>query len=160
MSNKKQKARFSVTDITNQYFRNFLKKFKNSPYLGYKSKKVHDEPTEAYFLLIKPITRLMKSERRSRPNFVKLGVNEKSDTSTYKYNMRNWKSKTKQLHAWIKKNKLRVRMILRENKRLRAHLIRKKKHILVIFVYVNAVNFSSLQPSNTHAQHRRLTSVR
>ena len=89
MSNKKQKARFSVTGITNQYFRHFLKKFKNSPYLGYKSKKVHDEPTEAYFFLIKPITRIMKSERRYRPNFVKLGVNEKSDTSTYKYNMRN-----------------------------------------------------------------------
>ena len=33
MSNKKQKARFSITDITNQDFRKLLKKFKNSPYL-------------------------------------------------------------------------------------------------------------------------------
>ena len=65
-SNKKQKARFSITDITNQAFRNFLKKFKNSPYLGYKSKKVHNEATEAYFFLIKQITKLIKSKRHVR----------------------------------------------------------------------------------------------
>ena len=34
--NKKQKARISITDITNQYFRRFLKSFNNLPYLGYK----------------------------------------------------------------------------------------------------------------------------
>ena len=45
-SNNKQKARFAITDITNQVFRNFLKKFKNSTYLGYKDKQVHNEPTE------------------------------------------------------------------------------------------------------------------
>ena len=61
--NKKQKARFSITDITNQAFRNFLKKFKNSPYLGYKSKKVHNEATEAYFFLIKQITKPIQRER-------------------------------------------------------------------------------------------------
>ena len=44
-SNKKQKARFSMTVITNQDFKKFLKKFKNSPYLGYKIKQVHNEPT-------------------------------------------------------------------------------------------------------------------
>ena len=45
--NKKQKARFSITVITNQYFRKVLKNFYNSPYIGYKSKQVHNEPTEA-----------------------------------------------------------------------------------------------------------------
>ena len=45
--NKEQKSRFSITDITNKYFRKFLKKFKNSPYLGYNSKLVHNEPTES-----------------------------------------------------------------------------------------------------------------
>ena len=45
--NKEQKAKFSITDITNQDFRDFLKKFGNSPYLGYKEKQVHNEPTEA-----------------------------------------------------------------------------------------------------------------
>ena len=33
-SNKKQKAKFAITDITNQDFRKLLKKFNNSPYLG------------------------------------------------------------------------------------------------------------------------------
>ena len=45
--NKKRKARFYITDITNHYFSKLLKKFNNSPYLGYKSKRVHNEPTEA-----------------------------------------------------------------------------------------------------------------
>ena len=62
-SNNKRKARFAITDITNQYFRKFLNKFRNSPYIGYKSKQVHNKPTEAYFFLIKNITKLMKSER-------------------------------------------------------------------------------------------------
>ena len=44
--NKKQKARFSMTEITNQDFIKFLKKFNNSPYLGYNSKHIHNEKTE------------------------------------------------------------------------------------------------------------------
>ena len=40
--NKKQKSRFAITDITKQYFRKLLKKFDNSPYLGYKSKQAHN----------------------------------------------------------------------------------------------------------------------
>ena len=52
-SNKKQKARFAVTDITDQDFEKLLKKFKNSPFIGYKIKQVHNKPTEAYFFLIK-----------------------------------------------------------------------------------------------------------
>ena len=38
ISKKKHKARFSTNNITNQDFRNLLKKFKNSPYLGSKIK--------------------------------------------------------------------------------------------------------------------------
>ena len=52
-SNHKQKGRFANNDITNKYFRIFLKKFKNSPYLGYKIKRVQNEPVEYYFLPIK-----------------------------------------------------------------------------------------------------------
>ena len=52
-SNKKQKTRFSNIDINNQDVRKLLKKFNNSSYLDYKSKKVHNEPTEAYLFLIK-----------------------------------------------------------------------------------------------------------
>ena len=51
--NKKQKARFTVTDSTKQEFSKLLKKFNNSPCLGYKSNQVHNEPTEAYLFLIK-----------------------------------------------------------------------------------------------------------
>ena len=41
-SNKKQKTKFSITGITNQDLSKFLKKFNNSPYIGYKSKQVHN----------------------------------------------------------------------------------------------------------------------
>ena len=33
-SNKKQNARFDITDITNQYFRKLLNKFNNLSYLS------------------------------------------------------------------------------------------------------------------------------
>ena len=45
--NKKQKERFSTTDINKQDFRKFLKKFENSTYLGYRNKQVHNETTES-----------------------------------------------------------------------------------------------------------------
>ena len=47
IQNKKQKAKFFVTDVTNQNFRNFLKNFGDSPYLGYNSKQIHDELIKA-----------------------------------------------------------------------------------------------------------------
>ena len=102
-SNKKQKARFSITKITNEDFSKLLKKFNNSPYLGYKSKQVHNEPTETYFSLIKHITKKIKIKRhvQLRTNFVKSDVNKKMDTSmkqldmsTKQFNMRNWKAST------------------------------------------------------------------
>ena len=37
----KQKASFAITDITNQYFRKLLKRFEDSPDIGYNSKQVH-----------------------------------------------------------------------------------------------------------------------
>ena len=46
-SNKRQKARFDITYINNQGFNKFLKKFNNSPYLGYNSKHVHNKPTDS-----------------------------------------------------------------------------------------------------------------
>ena len=77
-SRNKQKAMFFITDITKKDFRKLLKRFNNSSYLGYKSKHFHNELTEAYFFLIKNITKLMKIERhvRLRTKFVKSGVNE------------------------------------------------------------------------------------
>ena len=73
--------------------------------------------------------------------------------------MRNWKTTMKQLCERIKINKLRARMILRENKILRSHLKRNKRHEMVMFVYMNAVKFSAFQPSKERAQHRRRPSV-
>ena len=52
-----------MTDITNEDFRKFLKKFNNSLYIGYKIKQVQNEPTQDYFFLIKQITKLMKYKR-------------------------------------------------------------------------------------------------
>ena len=70
---------FVITDITTQDNRKFLKNFKNLPYLDYKSKQVHNEPTEAYLFLIKHITKLMKSDRRVwlLANFFNSSVNGK-----------------------------------------------------------------------------------
>ena len=45
--NKKQQVRISITYINNQNFSKLLKEFNNSPYVGYKNKQDHDEPTEA-----------------------------------------------------------------------------------------------------------------
>ena len=64
--NIKQKARFAITDINNQDLRNFLRKFKNSIYLGYKEKQVHNEPTEAYLLPIKQINKPIKINNNIR----------------------------------------------------------------------------------------------
>ena len=52
-----------MNDITNQGFRNFLKEFNNSPYLGYKKKQVYIEPTEYYFFLIKQVSKLIKIKK-------------------------------------------------------------------------------------------------
>ena len=61
--NKKKRSRFTITEITNQDFSKLLNKFKNSPYISYKSKQVHNEPTEAYFFIIIKITKQMKIKR-------------------------------------------------------------------------------------------------
>ena len=77
-SNKKQKSRFEIVYITKHHFRKFLRKFSNSPHLGYKSKQVHNETNESYFFLIKHITKLIKSNRRVKicTKFVKSVVNK------------------------------------------------------------------------------------
>ena len=159
--NKKQNSRFSINDITNQYFRKFLNKFKNSPYLYYKSKHDHNELTEAYLFLIKQIIKKMKIERHVWSNSVKSSVKRKLDTptkyldtSTNQYNISNQKATTKWLHARIIINKLRVRMILREKKRLWSSLKRKKRHVIVMFVSMHVVNNYALQSLNARVQHR------
>ena len=63
ISNKKQKTRFYITDNHNQDFRKLIKQFRNQTFLCYKSKQAHDEPTEAYLLPTKQITKLMKTEK-------------------------------------------------------------------------------------------------
>ena len=60
MPNNKQKARFAINDITNQVLGNLIKKFNNSPNLSYNNKKVQNEPTETYFLLIKQMYKLIE----------------------------------------------------------------------------------------------------
>ena len=60
-SNKKQKERFAITEITKQDFEKCLNKFYNTPYLGYNSKQFHNEPTEAYLSRIKNVNKTIKS---------------------------------------------------------------------------------------------------
>ena len=75
---KKQKRKTTINIINNQYFRKLLKEFKNSPYLGHKKKKVHNEPTEAYFFLIKQVSKLIKTKKHFwlRTKRVKSDVNK------------------------------------------------------------------------------------
>ena len=72
IANKKQRAKFSITDITKQVFRKFLKKFDKLPYIGYNRKRFHNELDEACFFIIKRINRQKQSERDVllRTNFV------------------------------------------------------------------------------------------
>ena len=60
ITNKKQKARFSIIDITHEDLSKLHKKFNNSPFISYKIKQIHNERTEAYLLLIKKITNIVK----------------------------------------------------------------------------------------------------
>ena len=62
-----------------QDFRKFINRFEHSPYLGYRSKQLHNEPTEAYFFIIKYITKKIKSEKhvQLRTRGVKLSVKGK-----------------------------------------------------------------------------------
>ena len=77
--NKKQKARIAITDITNHDFRKFHEAFNNSPYLGYRKKQVHNEPTESYFFLINQFYKIIKSKKHVwiRIKAVKSDVDEK-----------------------------------------------------------------------------------
>ena len=45
--NNNQKASNAITGINNQYFSKLINYFNNIPYLGYKNKYFHNEPTEA-----------------------------------------------------------------------------------------------------------------
>ena len=120
ITNKKLSAGFTITGVTNQYFRKFLKKFNNSPDIGYNKKQVHNEPTEAYFFLIKHISKIMKIVRHVQPKFLNQASTKQLDTPTKQldtsknqYNLRNCKAAKKRLRVWININKLRVRMVFR-----------------------------------------------
>ena len=74
--------------------------------------------------------------------------------------MSNWKATTKLLRACINIIKIRVRMILRLTKRIREHPKRKKGHRIVIFVYMNEVNYSALHPSIACVHQKKRPSIR
>ena len=46
-------------------------------------------------------------------------------------------------------------MILRAKKRLEENMKRNKRNGMVMFVYMNAVNYSEFQPLNAHVQHKK-----
>ena len=103
----------------------------------------------------------MKSERRIWYNFVKLGINKTIGrineiighvNKEIKYEESESNNKT--TRCTDKEKKLWVCMLLRTKKRLRSHPKRKKRNGIVMFIYMNVVNYSALQPSNTRAQNR------
>ena len=58
--------RIDITDTNNHYFSNFLREFKNSPCLGYKSKQVYNERIETYLFLINYILKPIKTKKHAR----------------------------------------------------------------------------------------------
>ena len=106
---------------------------------NYKSKQVHNERTEAYLFLIKNLLITWKSRGKFGPTLLNQSSTKQLDTSTKQYNLSNWNATTKQPRAWIKKNKPQVRMILRARKILWAHLKRKKRNGMVMFLSMNMI---------------------
>ena len=79
-TNKKQKARNSITNINNQYFRQFLRKIRNLTYLSYKMKQVHNEPTEAYLFLLKQAYRIIKINKHIWEHTKRVKLNVRGET--------------------------------------------------------------------------------
>ena len=52
-----------------------------------------------------------------------------------------------------------MRIILRAKKIIQTHMKINKMQRIVMFVYLNAVNYSALQPLNTHAQNKKQTNI-
>ena len=79
---QKKEARTDINDITYQYFRNLINKFKYLILLDFKKNRVHNEPTEAYLFLIKHISKLIKIKNHVplRTKRVKLDVDKNVST--------------------------------------------------------------------------------
>ena len=98
----------------------------------------------------------MASTKRSDTSTKQLDTSMKQlDTSTKQWNMSNWKATTKLLCVNMKMNKIQVYMILRANRRLHGILKINKRHVMVIFVSMNAVNTSIVQHTNV-CVHKQL----
>ena len=106
ITDKKQKSRTAITDITHQEFIKLFKKFKNLPHLCYKKKQVHNEPTEADFFLIKHLSKLLKTKNHVllRTLRVKLEVVEKKTRhSILNYFDEQGRIRNHQCNAYVKK---------------------------------------------------------
>ena len=80
-----------------------------------------------------------------------------------KSNQWDWKASKKKIctiRKQVKINKLQVRMILRESKRLQSRLKRNKINVMVMFAYMNVAKTYHIQRINARAQHIILPSVR
>ena len=81
------------------------------------------------------------------------------DTSIKHYNLRYWKATRKLLPARINKI-LQLIMILRTNKRHWENMKINERHWMFMFVSMNAVNYSGLQPWYEHTQRKKQPSFR
>ena len=88
-SKQRKNAKTSITDITDQYFRQFIKEFLKPPNVCYKKKKAHIEPTKAYLFLIKQFYKRIKSKNHvwPRTKIVKSDSNKKIGQVNKKFNL-------------------------------------------------------------------------
>ena len=61
-SNKNNNTRTYYTEVVPKYFINILEEFEDICYLGYRKRKIKNDPTEAYFFLVKQIYQLLKNK--------------------------------------------------------------------------------------------------
>ena len=96
----RKKLKFSITDITKQYFRKLIKGFKISPILGYKKKHVHNQPTEVFLFLIIQDSKQIKTKR----DIWLLTKGVKLDVGKSKHANKTIGDANKTLLLWIEKN--------------------------------------------------------
>ena len=144
----------------------------NSPYPGYNKKQIHNKPTEAYFFLIKHIYMLIEIKKHiwistkrveydvdgtighvnQKIQYIITSINEKelesiNVTSNSKKEADNHKETSRTLGD-------------KGMEKTSSTSGKEKKHVMVIFECMNAVNISSIQRTKARVQQRLCVSVR
>ena len=70
-SKNKHNTKTTTTDVAIQKFVEILEEFKYVPYTGYRRKQSKNQPTKAYYVLLKQISNVLQSKRASPATYKK-----------------------------------------------------------------------------------------